>query len=70
MKWGKSSDASFHSGFVSADRSPRFVLRLCVDVRAKDVVVFNAQLYHGEDVLFIYLYVAPLTHSAAARALV
>lgn len=34
MEWGKSSDTSVHSGFVSTDQSPRFVLHLCVDVWA------------------------------------
>lgn len=52
---GKSSDTPFHSGFVSADRSPRFVLQFCVDV-----VSLNREL-HNEECAVIYLHVALLT---------
>lgn len=62
MKWGKSSDTPFHSGFVSTDQSPRFVLHLRVDVW----VIVTPQ----EDVQFIYLYVTLLTHYVAACVLV
>lgn len=69
MEWGKSSDAPFHSGFVSTDQSPRFVLHLCVDVRAIDIFIFNVEFYHG-GYAAIYLYVAPLTYYIVARVLV
>lgn len=52
---GKSSDTPFHSGFVSADRSPHFVLQFCVHV-----VSLNREL-HNEECAVIYLHVALLT---------
>lgn len=65
---GKSSETLLHSGFVSTDQSPRFVLHLCVDVWVIDVLISNVELYHRGCV--IYLYVAALTYYIVARVLV
>lgn len=62
MEWGKSSDTPVHSGFVSTDQSPRFVLHLCMYGCMSDS-------YTTEDVQLIYLYVALLTYYIAARVL-